>query len=103
MPTNKKVYKLRLVVSILYLLLSPLTLLPFLTALLSYNTAEIAPTLRDSISFFASFLSPFIFIISAIGGIWCARGRESKLKKIFGRIYLALPLICILLIALIYA
>ena len=100
---DNKVYKLRMLMSIIYGLLIPVTLLPFLTALLAYNTAELAPTMRDWIVFLASVLSPVIFLIAFIGGIWCARGVRGRTKNIIGRVFLVLPIICILLIALIYA
>ncbi len=99
---QKKVYKLRLFISILCGLFIPVTLIPFLSALLVYNSTELAPSFIDWITFTASILSPLVFLVACIGGIWCARGIESARKKTIGRTLLVMPLICLALIALIY-
>ena len=99
---EKKVYKLRMLVSILYLLLSPLSLIFFLGALLSYDTADTPPGFLDSVIFGTALVLPFVMIISSIGGMWCARGAQGKKKNIVGCVFLFLPLLALAIISLMH-
>lgn len=99
---EKKVYKIRMLMSILYLLISPLSLGFFLGALMSYDMADTPPGFLDLIVFSASIALPFVMLISSFGGMWCARGVRGKKKSIVGRVFLFLPIGTLLIISLMY-
>jgi hypothetical protein len=99
---QKKFYKLRFAMSILYGILIPVTALPFLSALFVYKSTDFPPSFLDWVTFSASILSPLVFLVAFIGGIWCARRSLGARKKMLGRIFLVMPIVCFAIIALIY-
>ncbi len=96
--SDRKAFKLRMFLSVLYLLLLPMTLPFFLSALLAYGTTE-ETSFLDTIVFCASITLPLLTLLGAVVGMWCARGVRSRRKNILGRVFLLLPL-CALLVSL---
>ena len=100
---ERKVYKLRMLMSIVYGLLVPVSLIFFFTAILTFNTGDIAPAFLDQVVFYGSVVLPFVLILSCIVGIFCARGVRGPKKNIIGRTFVLLPIVNIICITLMYA
>ena len=99
----KKVYKLRMLMSVIYgFLILPLSLVFFSAALFTYNTGDVASGALDWLVFWASMTLPFVLLLSFVTGIWCARGIRSSKKSIVGKVFLLLPIVNIVCIALMY-
>ncbi len=98
----KKIYKLRMLMSIVYGFLIPVSLIFFITALFTYNTGDIASSALDWLVFWASMALPPVLLLSFVVGIWCARGVRGTKKNFVGKVFLLLPILNIVGVALMY-